>query len=145
MNNLKKLALLSVSDKTGIVDLAKSLRNFDYEILATGNTAKILIENEINCIKIEDYTSFPEVFGGRVKTLQPQIFGGILMRRNNKSDLDEAKSNDVYPIDIVCVNLYPFPNVVNRTDISLEDKIENICTMRYILETVFYFNGPTSG
>ena len=126
MNNLKKLALLSVSDKTGIVDLAKSLRNFDYEILATGNTAKILIENEISCIKIEDYTSFPEVFGGRVKTLQPQIFGGILMRRNNKSDLDEAKSNDVYPIDIVCVNLYPFPNVVNRTDISLEDKIENI-------------------
>lgn len=123
---MKKLALLSVSDKTGIVELGEKLLAFGYEILATGNTAKLLLENKIDCTKIENYTSFPEVFGGRVKTLQPQIFGGILMRRDNPSDIQEAENNNVYPIDIVCVNLYPFPKVVNRTDISVDEKIENI-------------------
>lgn len=123
---MKKLALLSVSDKTGIVELAEKLIAFGYEILATGNTAKLLTENKIDCKKIENYTSFPEVFGGRVKTLQPQIFGGILMRRDNPSDIQEAEINNLYPIDIVCVNLYPFPKVVNRTDISIDEKIENI-------------------
>ncbi len=123
---MKKLALLSVSDKTGIVEFAKKLIANGFDILATGNTAKLILENEINCIKIEDYTSFPEVFGGRVKTLQPQIFGGILMRRDNPSDISEAEANNVSPIDVVCVNLYPFPKVVNRDDISLEEKIENI-------------------
>lgn len=123
---MKKLALLSVSDKSGIVELAKKLTSLNYDILATGNTAKLISENNIDCIKIEDYTSFPEVFDGRVKTLQPQIFGGILMRRDKESDLAEAETNKVYPIDIVCVNLYPFPKVVNRDDITLEEKIENI-------------------
>jgi len=123
---LKKLTLLSVSDKTGIVDFARRISKLGYEILATGNTAKVIEENGITCIGIEDYTSFPEIFSGRVKTLQPKIFGGILMRRDNSTDKKEAEENEVFPIDIVCVNLYPFPEVVKRNDIDLNTKIENI-------------------
>jgi len=123
---LKKLALLSVSDKTNILDLANGLVRNGYELLATGNTAKLLIENSIPVIKIEDFTSFPEIFDGRVKTLQPTIFGGILMRRDFENDLAQAEANNILPIDIVCVNLYPFPEVVKRDDIDLQTKIENI-------------------
>ncbi len=123
---MKKLALISVSDKTKIIELANALVKNGYDILATGNSAKLLIENGIDTIKIEDYTSFPEIFSGRVKTLQPQIFGGILMRRDNEQDIKQAEANQVKPIDIVVVNLYPFPKVVNRNDIDLETKIENI-------------------
>ncbi len=123
---MKKLALISVSDKIGIVEFATSLNSFGYHILATGNTAKLLLENSIDCTLVEDYTDFPEIFSGRVKTLQPKIFGGILMRPDNKNDLSEAAKNDIEQIDIVCVNLYPFPKVVNRNDIDTEAKIENI-------------------
>ncbi len=123
---MKKLALISVSDKRNIVEFANKLRKLEYEILATGNTAKLLVENQINCTEISDFTSFPEIFSGRVKTLNPKIFGGILMRRKNSSDIKEAESNGIIPIDVVCVNLYPFPNVVNRKDISHEEKVENI-------------------
>ena len=123
---MKKLALLSVSDKTKITDLASRLSNQNYEIIATGNTTKVIEESGTPVTKIESFASFPEVFGGRVKTLQPKVFGGILMRRDNESDNKEAEENNVKPIDIVCVNLYPFPAVVNRTDIDLQTKIENI-------------------
>ncbi len=123
---MKKLALISVSDKTGIVGFAKSLVDLNYEILATGNTARIIKENGIDCTEVQDYTDFPEIFSGRVKTLQPKIFGGILMRRDDPSDIAEAEKNEVFPIDIVCVNLYPFPEVVKRDDIDLQTKIENI-------------------
>lgn len=123
---MQKLALISVSDKTDIVDFAKRLNQNDYKIIATGGTAKLLLENDLDCEKIEDYAPFPEVFSGRVKTLQPQVFGGILMRRENESDIKEAQENQIYPIDIVCVNLYPFPKVVNDESSSLEDKIENV-------------------
>jgi phosphoribosylaminoimidazolecarboxamide formyltransferase/IMP cyclohydrolase len=123
---LKKIALISVSDKTGIVEFAHSLVENNYEILATGNTAKLIAENNIACTQIENFTKFPEIFSGRVKTLQPTIFGGILMRRDNNSDIQEAGDNNILPIDIVCVNLYPFPQVVNRDDIDLQTKIENI-------------------
>lgn len=123
---LRKIALLSVSDKTGIVEFAKRIHELDYDILATGNTAKVIEKSGINCIEVEDFASFPEIFSGRVKTLQPKIFGGILMRRDNPSDQQEAEQNSVSPIDIVCVNLYPFPQVVNREDIDLGEKIENI-------------------
>jgi phosphoribosylaminoimidazolecarboxamide formyltransferase/IMP cyclohydrolase len=115
-----------VSDKTDIVFFANELYQLGYKILATGNTAKLLFDNNISCIEINKYTSFPEIFSGRVKTLNPKIFGGILMRRKNKSDISEAQENNISPIDIVCVNLYPFPQVVNRVDITLEEKIENI-------------------
>jgi phosphoribosylaminoimidazolecarboxamide formyltransferase/IMP cyclohydrolase len=123
---VKKFALISVSDKSAVVDFARELNSSDYQILATGNTFKLLIENKIDCVEIRDFTGFPEIFDGRVKTLHPKIFGGILMRRDNKTDHKEADENQIFPIDIVCVNLYPFPNVVNRSDISLEEKIENI-------------------
>lgn len=123
---MKKLALISVSNKRNIVQFAAELSKLDYEILATGNTARLLNENKISCTEISDFTSFPEIFSGRVKTLNPKIFGGILMRRNNENDLNEASSNNILPIDIICVNLYPFPEVVNKTDISHEEKIENI-------------------
>jgi phosphoribosylaminoimidazolecarboxamide formyltransferase/IMP cyclohydrolase len=123
---LKKFALISVSDKTGVADFAKNLVGLDYNILATGNTAKLIKENGVECTEISDVTNFPEVFSGRVKTLHPLIFGGILFRRDHQSDIDEAASNSISPIDIVCVNLYPFPQVVNNADIDLQTKIENI-------------------
>ncbi|MCF8242052.1 MAG: bifunctional phosphoribosylaminoimidazolecarboxamide formyltransferase/IMP cyclohydrolase [Melioribacteraceae bacterium] len=123
---MKKYALISVSDKTGLDVLAATLNKNGYEILATGNTAKVIKDSGVECIEISEYTSFPEVFSGRVKTLQPQIFGGILMRRDNESDKLEAAKNNINPIDVVCVNLYPFPEVVNRTEIDLTTKIENI-------------------
>jgi phosphoribosylaminoimidazolecarboxamide formyltransferase/IMP cyclohydrolase len=123
---LKKLALISVSDKKGVVNFAQKLVELGYDILATGGTAKMISDAGIKFTGVEEYASFPEIFSGRVKTLQPKIFGGILMRRDNESDKAEAVTNDVLPIDIVCVNLYPFPEVVKRSDIELAEKIENI-------------------
>ncbi len=123
---MKKFALISVSDKTAVVEFARELNSLEYQIIATGNTFKLLQSNKINCSEIKDFTGFPEIFDGRVKTLHPKIFGGILMRTDNNSDLRQAEQNNIYPIDIICVNLYPFPQVVNRNDISLEEKIENI-------------------
>lgn len=123
---MKKLALISVSNKKNIVEFAKEISSLGYDILATGNTAKLLNENNVNCLEISSFTSYPEIFSGRVKTLNPKIFGGILMRRNNSSDHKQAEENNIVPIDIVCVNLYPFPQVVNRNDIELDEKIENI-------------------
>lgn len=123
---MKKYALISVSNKDGIVEFAAKIQRMNYTILATGKTAKLLHENNIECTEISNFTSFPEIFDGRVKTLQPKIFGGILMRRDFQSDVEEAKNNNIEPIDIVCVNLYPFPEVVNRKDFSHEAKIENI-------------------
>lgn len=123
---VKKFALISVSDKTNIVNFGQELNSLGYQIIATGNTFKLLQQNQIDCVEIKNFTGFPEIFDGRVKTLHPKIFGGILMRRNNPTDKIQAEKNNVYPIDVVCVNLYPFPQVVNRNDISLEEKIENI-------------------
>ncbi|MGK9367788.1 bifunctional phosphoribosylaminoimidazolecarboxamide formyltransferase/IMP cyclohydrolase [Melioribacter sp. Ez-97] len=123
---MKKLALISVSDKTNIVEFASELIKHKYGILATGKTAKTLMDNGVECTEISDFTSYPEIFSGRVKTLNPKIFGGILMRRDLEEDIRQAAENNIVPIDIVCVNLYPFPQVVNRDDISLQVKIENI-------------------
>ena len=123
---MNKFALISVSDKTSIVEFASELQILGYQILATGNTFKLLTENNISAKEIRDFTGFPEIFDGRVKTLHPKIFGGILMRRDNEKDSEQASENGIFPIDIVCVNLYPFPKVVNRKDVPLEEKIENI-------------------
>lgn len=123
---MKKRAILSVSDKSGIIEFAKGLAENNYEILATGNTAKLLFKNNIECTEISEFTGFPEIFSGRVKSLHPRVFGGILFRRNSKEDLFEATKNHIDPIDIVCVNLYPFGSVVNRDDVDEETKIENI-------------------
>ncbi len=121
-----KLALISVSDKTGITELARELKSLGYQILATGNTAKLLAENGIATVDVSEFTGFPEIFDGRVKTLHPKIFGGILMRRENENDVKESELNKIEQIDIVCVNLYPFKKVATSPDSTLEDKIENI-------------------
>lgn len=123
---MKKLALLSVSDKTGIIEFAKSLVKLNYQIIATGNTAKTLINSGINVTGVSDITDFPEIFDGRVKTLHPKIFGGILFRRENISDKAEAEKNNILPIDIVCVNLYPFEKVAGNPKSSFDLIIENI-------------------
>ena len=123
---MKKLALISVSDKTGAVELAKELLKLDYGIIATGNTAKKLSAENIEVTEISNLTGFPEIFDGRVKTLHPRVFGGILMRRDNKDDQKQAEENDIHSIDIVCVNLYPFIKTASDPASTFEDIIENI-------------------
>ena len=123
---MKKSALLSVSDKTNIEILAGGLINNGYSIFATGNTAKLLSSKGFEVTEISSLTGFPEIFSGRVKTLHPKVFGGILFRRDNKDDLTEAEKNNIMPIDIVCVNLYPFRQTTLKKDVTLEEIIENI-------------------
>lgn len=116
-------ALLSVSDKTGIVDFAKGLIELGFEIISTGGTKKVLEENGIKVIDISEVTKFPECFGGRVKTLNPYVHGGILYRSG--IDDEEAKQLGIKRIDLVAVNLYPFKETIQRTD-NFEEIIENI-------------------
>ncbi len=123
---MKKLALISVSDKTGALELARELVKLDYEIIATGNTAKKLSGENIEVTEISSLTGFPEIFDGRVKTLHPRIFGGILMRRDNKDDQKQAEENEIPTIEIVCVNLYPFVKTAENPDSTLDEIIENI-------------------
>lgn len=123
---MKKYALISVSDKTNVIEFAKDLISLNYEILGTGGTAKLLKQSNVPCTEISDYTGFPEIFEGRVKTLQPKIFGGILQRRNLAEDQKQAEENGILPIDIVCVNLYPFEKVAKNPNASDEELIENI-------------------
>ncbi|KGK01105.1 bifunctional phosphoribosylaminoimidazolecarboxamide formyltransferase/IMP cyclohydrolase [Thalassotalea sp. ND16A] len=117
-------ALLSVSDKTGIVEFAQALSKQGVDLLSTGGTAKLLADNNIPVTEVSDYTGHPEIMDGRVKTLHPKVHGGILARR----DMDEAvmAENNISAIDIVVVNLYPFAKTVAAQDCSLEDAIENI-------------------
>ncbi|HKB85322.1 MAG TPA: bifunctional phosphoribosylaminoimidazolecarboxamide formyltransferase/IMP cyclohydrolase [Ignavibacteriaceae bacterium] len=123
---MKKLALISVSDKSGVVDFAKELVKLGYGIIATGNTAKKLSAENIEVTEISSMTGFPEIFDGRVKTLHPKIFGGILMRRDNSKDKKQAEENGIHQVDIVCVNLYPFVQTASNPDATLEEIIENI-------------------
>ncbi len=123
---MKKLALISVSDKTGAIELAKELVKLDYGIIATGNTAKKLSAENIEVTEISTLTGSPEIFDGRVKTLHPMIFGGILMRRDKKEDQKQAEENGIHSIDIVCVNLYPFIKTASDPHSTLDDIIENI-------------------
>lgn len=122
---MAKRALISVSDKSNIVEFAKSLVGFGFEIISTGGTFKKLKEAGIAAIEIDEVTKFPECFEGRVKTLNPFIHGGILHRRDKKSHLDQAKELNVEAIDLVCVNLYPFKATIETTD-NFDDIIENI-------------------
>ncbi|MCF6354823.1 MAG: bifunctional phosphoribosylaminoimidazolecarboxamide formyltransferase/IMP cyclohydrolase [Candidatus Polarisedimenticolaceae bacterium] len=117
-------ALISVSDKTGIVDFARSLQTQDVEILSTGGTAKLLAQSGIPVIEVGDYTGFPEMMDGRVKTLHPKVHGGILGRRGT----DEAvmAEHGIPPIDMIVVNLYPFESTVANPDCDLPTAIENI-------------------
>ncbi len=124
MNNIVSRALISVSNKTGIVDFARSLSQLGIEILSSGGTAKLLLENAIPAIEVSDYTGFPEMMDGRVKTLHPKIHGGILGRRGIDENVMEA--HGIQPIDLVVVNLYPFESTVANPDCDLETAIENI-------------------
>ena len=121
-----KQALISVSDKTGVLDLARALASFGVNILSTGGTAKLLAENGIAVTEVADYTGFPEMLDGRVKTLHPKIHGGILARRDFPEHVQALAAHDIPCIDMVVVNLYPFVQTVARESCSLEDAIENI-------------------
>lgn len=117
-------ALISVSDKTGIVEFAKKLSSFGIEILSTGGTYKLLLDNNVPATEVADYTGHPEMMDGRVKTLHPKVHGGILGRRG--TDDSVMQEHGIKPIDMVVVNLYPFSETVAKPDCSLEDAIENI-------------------
>lgn len=122
---MKKRALISVSDKSGVINFAKELATLGYEIISTGGTYKILKDNSINVIEANEVTKFPECFEGRVKTLNPYIHGGILHRRDKDSHIQEAIKLGIESIDLVCVNLYPFKATIEKTD-DFEEIIENI-------------------
>jgi phosphoribosylaminoimidazolecarboxamide formyltransferase/IMP cyclohydrolase len=119
-------ALISVSDKTGLVDFAKELRALGVEIVSTGGTARSLKDAGIPVVEISEFTGFPEMFDGRVKTLHPKVHGGLLHIRGNAEHEAQAAQHGIKPIDLVVVNLYPFEKTVARPDVSLPDAIENI-------------------
>ncbi len=119
-----KRALISVSDKSGIIEFAQVLVSKDIEIISTGGTAKLLKDKNIPVIEVSEYSGYPEMMAGRVKTLNPIIHGGILARRG--VDEKVMAENDIKPIDLVVVNLYPFQSTIADPDCSIEDAIENI-------------------
>jgi phosphoribosylaminoimidazolecarboxamide formyltransferase/IMP cyclohydrolase len=121
-----KRALISVSDKSGVLELAQVLHAEGVEIISTGGTAKLLTDNEIPVIGISDITDFPECLGGRVKTLQPKIHGGILANRKIQAHMDEADKLGIPMIDLVVVNLYPFKSTILKPSVTMADAIENI-------------------
>lgn len=118
--------LISVSDKTGLVDFAQKLSAFGVKILTTGGTASLLADKGIDIVNVSDYTGYPEMLDGRVKTLHPKIHGGLLGLRNNEAHLAKMKEHDIEAIDMVVVNLYPFEATIAKADVSLEEAIENI-------------------
>ncbi len=119
-------ALVSVSDKMGLVEFAQVLADLGVEILSTGGTAKNLRGGGIKVIEVSDYTGFPEMMEGRVKTLHPKIHGGILGDRSKKEHLSQMKAQGIKPIDMVVVNLYPFEATIAKEGCTLEEAIENI-------------------
>jgi len=125
MSTIKR-ALISVSDKHGIVDFARTLTRFGVEILSTGGTAKLFRDHGIPAVEVSDYTGFPEMLDGRVKTLHPKVHGGILGRRDLPEHVSAMQQAGIPPIDMVVVNLYPFRETIAKPDCTLEDAIENI-------------------
>lgn len=119
-------ALISVSDKSGVVEFAQQLRSLGWEIIATGGTMKLLSDSGVEVINISDVTGFPEICDGRVKTLHPKVHGGLLARRDDESHLQALRDNQIEFIDMVCVNLYPFRQTIAKPDVTMEDAIENI-------------------
>jgi len=124
MNKNIARALISVSNKDGVLEFCKALDQLGVEILSTGGTAKLLADNKVSVIEVSDYTGFPEMMDGRVKTLHPKVHGGILGRRG--VDDEVMKANDIAPIDLVVVNLYPFQEAIAKLDCDLNTAIENI-------------------
>ena len=119
-------ALVSVSDKAGVVEFCQNLVRLGWEIIATGGTQKLLEESGVKTIGISEVTGFPEICDGRVKTLHPKVHGGLLARRDDESHLKALKDNSIEFIDMVCVNLYPFRQTISKPDVKMEDAIENI-------------------
>ena len=123
---MRKQALLSVSDKTGVVEFARELAALGYHLLSTGGTAKMIAEAGIPVQEVADYTGFPEMLDGRVKTLNPKIHAGLLARRPDPAHMKALADHGIDPIDIVVVNLYPFEATIVKPDCTFEDAIENI-------------------
>lgn len=124
---MARIALLSVSDKTGLISFAQTLvQEFNFTIISSGGTAQTLIAAGIPVTKVADYTGSPEILGGRVKTLHPRVHGGILARRDVPQDLIDLENNQIFPIDLVVVNLYPFEQTIAKPDVTLSAAIEQI-------------------
>lgn len=123
---MAKRALVSVSDKTGLVDFVKGLQAAGWEIIATGGTQKLLEDSGVNTIGISDVTGFPEICDGRVKTLHPKVHGGLLARRDEPSHLQALQENGIEFIDLVCVNLYPFRETIAKEGTTMAEAIEKI-------------------
>ena len=124
---MKKFALISVYNKNGIIDFARELtEKYDYEILSTGGTAKLLKENNIPVTEVSEITKFPEILEGRVKTLHPAVHGGLLARRDKPEHMGTILKHNIKPIDLVVIDLYPFKEVISKQEVTLEEAIENI-------------------
>ena len=121
-----KRALVSVSDKTGAIQLGQTLHAMGVQILSTGGTARSLQEAGIPVVEVSKYTGFPEMMDGRIKTLHPKIHGALLGKRDNAEHMQQMKIHGIEPIDLVVVNLYPFEKTVAKPDCTLEEAIENI-------------------
>ena len=119
-------ALLSVSNKEGIVEFARSLVGFGYTLISSGGTHKVISEANIPVMKVSEYTGSPEILSGSVKTLHPKVHGGILARRGDPNHTIDMKSNGIEFIDVVAVNLYPFKETVAKPDVTWDEAIENI-------------------
>jgi phosphoribosylaminoimidazolecarboxamide formyltransferase/IMP cyclohydrolase len=119
-------ALISVTDKGGIVEFAKSLEQLGIEILSTGGTARTMRDGGVKVLDISDYTGFPEMMDGRVKTLHPKVHGGLLGRRDNQNDIQMMNTHGIKSIDLVVVNLYQFELTVAKEGCTLEEAVENI-------------------
>ncbi|WP_193198430.1 bifunctional phosphoribosylaminoimidazolecarboxamide formyltransferase/IMP cyclohydrolase [Nostoc sp. MG11] len=124
---MARLALLSVSNKTGLIDLARSLvEEFEFDLISSGGTAQALKDAGLPVTKVADYTGSPEILGGRVKTLHPRIHGGILARRDVAQDVTDLENNQIRPIDLVVVNLYPFEETIAKLGVTLAEAVEQI-------------------
>ncbi len=124
---LVKRALISVSDKTGLKEFATALQNeFGVELLSTGGTAKFLRDAGLKVVDVSDFTGFPEMMDGRVKTLHPKIHGGLLALRDNAEHVQSMKDHNIQPIDLVCINLYPFKQTIEKPGVTFDEAIENI-------------------
>ncbi len=125
---MKKIgrAIISVTDKTGVIDFAKSLSKFGVQILSTGGTARALRDGGISVMEISEYTGFPEMMDGRIKTLHPKVHGGLLGRRDNPEHVRMMKEHGIENVDLVVVNLYQFEKTVEKEGVTLEEAIENI-------------------
>ena len=126
MENRIRRALISVYDKTGVEELCRTLASAGVEILSSGGTASLLEKQGIPVIRVADYTGFPEMLDGRVKTLHPAVHGGILARRDVPDHLRELEAHGIAAIDLVAVNLYPFVETISRPDVTLQDALEQI-------------------